>query len=81
METGHIKITDFGGCRPVTDEAKALVRSSSKNLIQQLRDGDWKSSPRDSSKKLTDTNTSSNELDVPEDVRIEGATAYLPQRL
>jgi serine/threonine protein kinase len=77
METGHIKVTDFGGCRPVTDEAKALVKASSNNLIRQLRDGDWKPSSRDSSKDLADTNTVPSDQE-PEDVRIEGTTAYLP---
>ena len=75
-ETGHIKVTDFGGCRPVTQEARTLVKESSKNLVKQLRDGDWKSSSSKSDP--------SNSGDVAEeeyrddDIRIEGTTAYLP---
>ena len=41
-ESGHIKLTDFGGCRPYTDQAKELVKRSSKDLIKMLRDGDWR---------------------------------------
>jgi serine/threonine protein kinase len=41
-EPGHIKLTDFGGCRPVTDGAKRLIASVSKDILKNLRDGDWK---------------------------------------
>ena len=41
-ETGHCKLTDFGGCRPVTTAAKELIAASAKNLLKRLRDGDWK---------------------------------------
>jgi serine/threonine protein kinase len=43
-ETGHIKLTDFGACRPYTKAAKELIGSSSKNILKRLRDGDWKAS-------------------------------------
>ena len=43
-ESGHVKLTDFGGCRPYTVQAKELVKSSSRNLIEMLRDGDWRES-------------------------------------
>ena len=79
MESGYIKITDFGGCRPVTEEAKTLVKESSKNLIQQLRDGDWKATSKQSSKLLDSQDSSvTSEFDDEEDLRIEGTTAYLP---
>ena len=42
-ETGHIKLTDFGGSRPYTKEAKQKLRTSSSNLLKDLRDGDWES--------------------------------------
>jgi serine/threonine protein kinase len=71
-ETGHIKVTDFGGCRPVTEEAKLLVKESSKNLLRQLRDGDWRPS---SSSRVDDVITDEQHE---EDLRIEGTTAYLP---
>ena len=44
-EPGHIKLTDFGGCRPVSAEAKELVKKYAKNIIKNLRDGDWKQRP------------------------------------
>lgn len=77
-ETGHIKITDFGACRPVTVEAKARVKASSKNLLRQLRDGDWK--PNKPSKFFLGEEGNENEEDAgeAEDARIEGTTAYLP---
>jgi serine/threonine protein kinase len=71
-ETGHIKITDFGGCRPVTQEAKLLVDGSSKNLLRQLRDGDWRPPTTPCSGDGT------TEEHYEEDLRIEGTTAYLP---
>jgi len=43
-ESGHVKLTDFGGCRPYTEQAKELVKLSSRNLIKMLRDGDWRES-------------------------------------
>mmetsp|Transcript_31776 Transcript_31776/g.55280 ORF Transcript_31776/g.55280 Transcript_31776/m.55280 type:complete len:273 (+) Transcript_31776:59-877(+) len=76
-ETGHIKVTDFGGCRPVTQEAKTLVKESSKNLLKQLRDGDWKTNTT----KLSSSDEISTEKSLDnndEDLRIEGTTAYLP---
>jgi serine/threonine protein kinase len=75
-ETGHIKLTDFGGCRPVTDEAKELLRKTEQGLLKNLRDGDWKAN-------ATTTNTDETDfLDIynntEEDYRVEGTTAYLP---
>ncbi|KAL7483815.1 hypothetical protein ACHAW6_009457 [Cyclotella cf. meneghiniana] len=77
METGHIKITDFGGCRSITEEARALVRASSTNLIQHLRDGDWKATTF-LSNKLAQDYVSKQPPEEAEDLRIEGTTAYLP---
>ena len=76
-ETGHIKVTDFGGCRPVTLEANNLVKESSKNLLRQLRDGDWKTN---STKETAEEKSilEENLDDGDEDHRIEGTTAYLP---
>lgn len=75
-ETGHIKVTDFGGCRPVTQEAKTLVKESSKNLLKQLRDGDWKSNATKSQglDEISEEDLGNHD----EDLRIEGTTAYLP---
>jgi serine/threonine protein kinase len=76
-ETGHIKLTDFGGCRPVTEEARKRVRQSGKNLLKQLRDGDWKPSARDAPNGSSDDGDD-DEMSVDDDIRVEGTTAYLP---
>lgn len=76
-ETGHIKVTDFGGCRPVTQEAKLLVKESSKNLLKQLRDGGWRPNQDKPSSSCSDGVTK-REDNKEEDLRIEGTTAYLP---
>jgi len=80
-ESGHIKITDFGGCRPVTKAAKEMIKKSGKNIIQQLRDGDW----RENKNKLEDKldidacdEGKEEEEEEDDDKRIEGTTAYLP---
>lgn len=90
-ETGHIKITDFGGCRPYTEESKQLIRSSAKNQLKELRDGDWKSNGTPakeeeivvtdwsgkpaSTQPMIDDDDDNEEED---DMRIEGTIAYLP---
>ena len=70
-------MTDFGACRPVTEEAVALVKDSSKNLLLNLRDGDWKPTVRDTEMSSECVDTNNNET-TEEDLRIEGTTAYLP---
>lgn len=40
-ESGHVKIADFGACRPVTAAAKKTL-SMSRDALQTLRDGDWR---------------------------------------
>ncbi len=76
-ESGHIKLTDFGGCRPVTQEAQQLVKDSSKNLLQELRDGDWKQVTPKETEKYENSEGVNTNIDG-EDIRIEGTTAYLP---
>lgn len=61
----------------MTQKAKSLVRESSKNLLKQLRDGDWKVNAPKSSSSRESFDGSSLENDE-EDLRIEGTTAYLP---
>jgi serine/threonine protein kinase len=77
-ETGHLKLTDFGGCRPVTEKAKEKTRLIAKGILKNLRDGNWK---EQAAKPAEDGNDPVDEDDVTdheEDVRIEGTTAYLP---
>lgn len=38
---GHLKLTDFGACRPYTRTAYRNLRQSAK-MLTQLRDGDWR---------------------------------------
>lgn len=40
-ESGHVKVTDFGACRPVTPSAKELLHKS-RDVLRTLRDGDWR---------------------------------------
>lgn len=76
-ETGHIKLTDFGGCRPLTEAAKALIRPSGKHLLKELRDGDWKERPKENHDDA-EMEEVSDLQQTEEDLRIEGTTAYLP---
>lgn len=85
-ETGHVKLTDFGGCRPVSDKAKEMIQSSARNLLRDLRDGDWKQRKEvaheqrgiDNSEEMDEDFTDYCDSDIPHDDRIEGTTAYLP---
>lgn len=40
-ESGHIKIADFGACRPLSAEAKNILHRS-RDALRTLRDGDWR---------------------------------------
>lgn len=85
-EPGHIKLTDFGGCRPVTESAKQTIRSVSKNILRDLRDGGWEkktaSSTSDHAVDEMDEDSTPGDVSMDpeddEDSRIEGTTAYLP---
>ena len=75
-ETGHVKLTDFGGCRPLTEAAKDLIRLNGEHLLKELRDGDWKEKPKEDDD--VEMNDASGPQIKEEDLRIEGTTAYLP---
>eukprot|EP00985_Skeletonema_marinoi_P021246 scaffold12938_cov138-Skeletonema_marinoi.AAC.2 len=80
-ESGHIKLTDFGGCRPVTQEAKLSVKGSSENLLKELRDGDWKQAAPKKTEQKTEQRQHIEDVNMNvggDDLRIEGTTAYLP---
>ena len=92
-ESGHAKLCDFGGCRPVTTAAKERIQSSARNLLKELRDGDWKPSSRKNQNKdtlheytfsepedieMNDDVNSKSDYDLEDDIRVEGTTAYLP---
>jgi serine/threonine protein kinase len=89
-ERDHIKLTDFGACRPYTPEAAQLLRES-RNAIASLRNGDWREQPAD--ERLTvqvsddtdgvntagvDTSAGATEDLAEQDNRVEGTPAYLP---
>lgn len=85
-ESGHVKLTDFGGCRPVTSEGKHLVASVAKNLLKDLRDGDWKLKNKkkqetfdmEEDDEAEEEEQGHEEHDLEQDRRVEGTIAYLP---
>eukprot|EP00531_Pseudo-nitzschia_arenysensis_P001606 CAMPEP_0116115510 /NCGR_PEP_ID=MMETSP0329-20121206/543_1 /TAXON_ID=697910 /ORGANISM="Pseudo-nitzschia arenysensis, Strain B593" /LENGTH=528 /DNA_ID=CAMNT_0003608943 /DNA_START=263 /DNA_END=1847 /DNA_ORIENTATION=+ len=86
-ESGHVKLTDFGGSRPVTQAAKDLISESAKNVFNELRDGDWKTKKKQKTKlcDMDEDEDSDDEndgftqdYDPNSDLRIEGTTIYLP---
>ena len=86
-ESGHVKLTDFGGSRPVTQAAKEMLSQSAKNVFNELRDGDWKTQKKqkttvcdmDEDEEIDDENGGFvQDYDPNADLRIEGTTIYLP---
>jgi serine/threonine protein kinase len=87
-ESGHLKLTDFGGCRPVTQKTKELIQSIAQNALKDLRDGDWKAKTvkEHSTETMADDcimeemeeGNKNEEVEEEEDIRVEGTTAYLP---
>lgn len=71
-----------------------MVRTLAKDILKNLRDGDWKERPASETigtghenlmksadscnEELNQVNSTSAEEDIDEDLRIEGTTAYLP---
>lgn len=73
--TCHAKLTDFGGCRPITAEALDRTRMS---LLRALRDGDWRALDAEDSAVNAAYDAGSNEAGLVDDARVEGTTLYLP---
>jgi len=71
---GHAKVTDFGGCRPISEEARRRTRQS---LLRGLRDGDWKAKDIPEEEREDNTVMEGDEMLVDDD-RVEGTTMYLP---
>ncbi|CAK8990772.1 unnamed protein product [Durusdinium trenchii] len=67
--SNHAKLTDFGGCRPVTDEAATNCRRA---LLKRLRDGDWRA------EDAPEVQLSECEEEIIDDGRVEGTMIYLP---
>eukprot|EP00927_Polykrikos_kofoidii_P043217 TRINITY_DN37277_c0_g1_i1.p1 TRINITY_DN37277_c0_g1~~TRINITY_DN37277_c0_g1_i1.p1 ORF type:complete len:1069 (-),score=233.90 TRINITY_DN37277_c0_g1_i1:64-3270(-) len=72
--TGHAKLTDFGGCRPLTEEARERTRQS---LLRGLRDGDWRAEDDEEVASMF-TEEQAAELIAADGTRVEGTTMYLP---
>ena len=83
-ESGHVKLTDFGGSRPVTQVAKKMISESARNVFNQLRDGGLKTKEKKTKAFDMDDDDESDddgflqEYDPDTDLRIEGTTIYLP---
>ena len=79
-EPGHIKLTDFGGCRPITVESREMVRTVSKNILKNLRDGGWKPETKQhgTNGEASVVNEEEEEEEEEEDLRVEGTMSYLP---
>ena len=91
-EPGHIKVTDFGACRPFTKAAREFIGGRTKNIINELRDGGWKPTNVNSASEKPNEAVSDwssgiieessevcdKDIIVHDDNRIEGTTAYLP---
>lgn len=78
---GHVKLTDFGACRPCTLEARQSLQRHGRDLYQRLRDGDWRTASPDLEnivETCPNTSYSNSEDDNYQKLRIEGTTAYLP---
>ena len=83
-QSGHIKLTDFGACRPASENARKVLNESLVSL-KNLRDGDWRSAAG-----VPISDDASMVIDVAEDDyceddeeslvnidRVEGTAAYL----
>lgn len=84
-ENGHIKIADFGACRPATCDAKDILNHS-RDALRTLRDGDWRVAaglPPNPvytipvGRAHSDSDSEGGEEDD-EEPRTEGTAAYLP---
>lgn len=74
-EVGHIKLTDFGACRAVSDIGAAILEQGSA-LIENLRDGDWRI--REAADDDVGNRVSLEDMDSRTIDEIEGTPAYLP---
>lgn len=76
--TCHAKLTDFGGCRPLTGEARERTKLS---LLRRLRDGDWRAKEGPDSDSRAEESAELDEADAlaaADDNRVEGTMLYLP---
>ena len=75
--SGHVKLSDFGASRPITDETHQLLQrlftKKTSSFLYQLRNGDWKQDD-----DANNHNQDKESIAVEEDDRVEGTKAYLP---
>ncbi|CAM9591525.1 unnamed protein product [Scytosiphon promiscuus] len=70
-ESGHVKVADFGACRPVSEDAKTSLNRS-RHALRTLRDGDWRAAAGLPPNPLYTIPT-----DKEEAPRAEGTAAYM----
>ncbi len=75
--SGHIKLTDFGAARPITQQGRDTLYSSYRTL-NKLRNGDWR--PMLESAGVNNDDGEEDERRACEELlqRVEGTAAYLP---
>jgi serine/threonine protein kinase len=61
--TSHLKLTDFGGARALSEEAKSQVQCS-KGVLAELRNGDWKDDPQGNKAFLANENLHDESTDM-----------------
>lgn len=80
-ELGHIKLADFGACRPLHEAARSMLVQSLEE-VKTFRSGDWKEHADDSKYEETVSNLlAANIQTAAEDDRYEGTAAYMPPEL
>lgn len=92
-ESGHVKVADFGACRPVSHAAKNSLNRS-RDALRTLRDGDWRVAAglppnpvytipfeqKDSSDSDSDAvgeGVEASSIEEVEEPRAEGTAAYM----
>lgn len=70
QENGHVKLTDFGGCRPIDDKGRNVI-SKAKAHVWTKKDMEWKWT-RDEYNEVVPVGKK-----IDKDIRIEGSLLYL----
>lgn len=78
--TGHVKVTDFGAARGITEATCAALRAAQRRTIADLRDGDWQPAPddvHDGDRRDVPDLPLDDDPGADDDDRVEGTTLYL----
>eukprot|EP00397_Hematodinium_sp_SG-2012_P007372 GEMP01007417.1.p1 GENE.GEMP01007417.1~~GEMP01007417.1.p1 ORF type:complete len:869 (+),score=146.61 GEMP01007417.1:97-2607(+) len=73
---GHIKLTDFGGARPLTPDAR---EKTAERLLERLRDGSYRFG-KEEDDEVEEEHIESDAVEL-EDLRLEGTTLYMAPEL